>query len=150
MGITPKALEVVVFSEFVVHHVDEDIEKIEHDPRGRPRALGGEGSDVVFLLQTLGDLIDDGTQVRFVGTGDDDKVVGHRGEFPEIQQGDVLGFLVVGKPGAGESELFGFHKRGVAEPSAWPRAATWPEANARLVFVNRKLVKRQFRRASLA
>jgi hypothetical protein len=38
----------------------------------------------------------------------------------------------------------------VAEPSAWPRAATWPEANARPVFVNRKLAKRQFRRASLA
>jgi len=129
VGIAPETLEVVVFAEFVVHHVDEDVEIIEHDPRGHPGALGGEGTDALILLQTLGDLIDDGTQMRFVGTGNDDEVVGHRGEFPEIQQGDVLSFFVVGKLGACECELFGFHRRGVAEPSAWPRAACGPRLN---------------------
>ncbi len=100
LGIPPEALEVVEFAEFVVHHVDEDVDEIEHDPRGHPSALGGEGTDAVLFPHFLGDLIDDGPQMRLVGAGDDDEVVGDGGEFPEIQQGYVLGFLVVGQPGA--------------------------------------------------
>ena len=57
----------------------------------------------------LGDLIDDGTQVRLVGAGDDHKIIGNRGEFAEIQKGDVFGLFIVGQPGTDLCEQFGFH-----------------------------------------
>jgi ribosome-associated protein len=68
LGITPETLEVVEFAEFIIHHVDEDVEKVKHDPRGHPDSLGGEGANAVILPQSLRDLIDDGTQMRLALT----------------------------------------------------------------------------------
>ena len=90
----------------------------------------------------LGDLVDDGTQVRLVGAGGDHEIIGNGGEFAEIQKGDVFGLFIVGQPGTGECERFGFHIKSDGLSGRLAKRSHRPEAKPSGPFVNRKLADR--------
>ena len=141
-AVAPEVFEVVKLTEFVVHHVHDHVDKIEHDPRRHPHALGGKGADVVVYPKFLSNFVDDGAKVRLVGAGHDNKIIGNGGEFTEIQKSDVFGLAIVGQPSTGECEGFGFHKKSVGLNRLLAKRSHREEAKPSGCFVNRKLAKR--------
>ena len=93
------------------HHVDNDVEKIEHDPRGLQRAVHGARTNGVLFAQLVGDFIHDGAQVRLAVAGADDKIVRNRRQFAQVENDDVLRLPVVGQFPTEQRQFLRIHCR---------------------------------------
>ena len=67
------------------------------------------------------------------------EIIGNRGEFAEIQKGDVFGLFIVGQPGTGLCEQFGFHVKKGGPSWLLFKLSHLPEPKPSRPFVNRKL-----------
>ena len=74
-GIRPKPFQIVFRTNLNELDVDHDIEIVDHNPAGRECPVDGVGADIVFIPQFLGDFLQDGAEMRFAGSGHDDKIV---------------------------------------------------------------------------
>ena len=74
--------------------VHDHLEVIEHDPLARRKTVNRRGANFVFFPQPRFDFPGDCFEVRLGSSGTDDKEIGKRGNFPEVEDDDLFGFLV--------------------------------------------------------
>lgn len=94
-GVAPECFQIVAFAEVLAHDVDNHVKVIEDYPGGLKRSVHSPRANPVFLPQTIVDFFHDGPQVRFADARGDHEIIGHRRDFPDIQDGDVLRLFLV-------------------------------------------------------
>jgi hypothetical protein len=72
-----------------------DRAEVDQDPAAVLIALGAGDREAVFP-RCIGDRIGDRARLDFRAAGDDDERIGDDGPAVEVQDGDILAFLVFG------------------------------------------------------
>jgi len=81
--------------------VDDDLHVIEHDPLARGKSVYRHGANAVFVSEPLLDFAGDRFQMRFRRSRANDEVIGEARDALQVEDDDVLCFLVRRVIGAG-------------------------------------------------
>jgi hypothetical protein len=81
--------------------VDDDLHVIEHDPLAGWESIDRDGAKAMIGFQASFDFARDGLQVRLGSAGADHKKIGEGRDAPEIEDHDLLRFLVGREVSAG-------------------------------------------------
>ncbi len=74
-----------------MHH---HIAIVQQHPAGFGAALDAEGAALVALAQVFVQPLDERLELAFAGAGADDKVIGKAGQAADVEEQNVLAFLV--------------------------------------------------------
>jgi hypothetical protein len=97
--------------------VGDDIAEVDQNPAAVGVALG-TGDRKAILPHRIRDRIGDRAGLNFRAAGDDDERIGNDGPALEVQDGDILAFLVFGG-GADDVDEF---RQSVSPGAVWVRS----------------------------
>ena len=86
--------------------MDDDVEKIQHQPAGLQCAIDRPRPDLVLLPQLIGDFIGNSPQMRFAGPGGDHKIISNGRNLMHVQHQDIFRLFVVCQFAAENGQLF--------------------------------------------
>lgn len=89
-SVRPEIFECEVAALFLVKNVNDNISEVGHDPVAQREAVDAKGADSVIFFEGILELSDDGFEVRFGRSGADDEEVGERGNFPQVEDDNVI------------------------------------------------------------
>ena len=75
------------------------------------RPVHGARPHVMLFAQAMGDLLEDGAQVRFARAGRDHEKIRHGGKLAHVEHEDVFRLFVVRELAAKPGQSFRIHRR---------------------------------------
>jgi len=93
-SVAPKVLQGVILSLLLIEKVHNDIAKVRDDPLALRKTVHGHGLDSMLLEQAILKLVGQCLEVRLAGSRGDEEEVSNRGDSPQIDCDEALGFLI--------------------------------------------------------
>jgi len=93
-SIAPKVLQGVILTLLLIEKVHNDIAKMRDDPLAFRKTVHGHRFDSMLLEQAILQLVGQCLEVRLAGSGGDEEEVSNRGDSPQIDCDEALGFLI--------------------------------------------------------
>lgn len=90
----PEAFEVVKLTLFFTEDVNKDVAVVHQDPAAGRFAFDGNREPTVFLFDRLAHTVGNCLDLAVAVSGADDEKIGDDHVGAEVEENDVLGFLV--------------------------------------------------------